>query len=490
MVAVCLAATAVSMGVLYSYPLYDMDLWWHLATGRHIAETGRLLDSDPFNFTSGTDLGLRQVLLNGYWLGQLLLYFVWVLGGEGGLQVAKVLLPVLALGLVAWGATRIHRAATGATLIVLVLGVLVVYDFIGLRPQLFTFVMVIAVVLALESLTRRHESQDRLGAIWLVLPLLMLLWANLHRGFMIGTVLIGLFAVSWAAAMVRARSAWRPSDKRYLLVLGLGIVASLLNPAGVLPYIELLRFEGSVLQSRVTEYLSPITMANRGAMLWAYWVYLLAGALITIVTARRAPLRRTLVFVVLAAASLRAFRYVPLFVLATAPAMASSLSSMIPKRAAVGKLMRVIPIPAVAGLLVFAVAVHGDNVSMALKHRVLPGRYPEDALRFLQQHLPQPSPIFNHYDWGGYISWRHPEWRTFIDGRVLNMDVFEDYRATLWNPEAAFGLLDKYAIKTVLIPERTFHEGTRHPLVSVLGGSREWALIYRDDHGALILVRR
>ena len=163
---------------------------------------------------------------------------------------------------------------------------------------------------------------------------------------------------------------------------------------------------------------------------------------------------------------------------------------MITTRAATGKLMRVIPALSVAGLLVFAIGVHGDNVAMARKHSVLPGRYPEDALRSLQQHLPQPSPIFNHYDWGGYISWRHPEWRTFIDGRVLNMDAFEDYRATLWNPEVSMELLDKYAIKTVVIPERTFHEGTHHPLVSVLERSRLWVLVYRDDTGALIFVRR
>ena len=489
-VAVSLAAIAVSAGVLYSSSLYDMDLWWHLATGRHIAETGRLLDTDPFNFTSGADLGLRNVLLNGYWLGQLLLYFVWELGGERGLQVVKVLLPVLALALVAWGAIRIHRAATGATLIVLVLGVLVVFDFIGLRPQLFTFVMIAAVALILESLARRHESQGTLGAMGFALPLVMLLWANLHRGFMIGTLLIGLFAVCGVLVVVRSRSAWRPSDTRYLLVLALGVMASLVNPAGVLPYIELLRFEGSVLQSNITEYLSPITMLNRGAILWGYWVYLFVGIVVTVASARRAPLRWTLVFVVLAAASLRAFRYVPLFVLATAPATAASLSSMITMRPAVGKLMRVVPILAAAGLLVFAVAVHGDNVSMARRHRVLPGRYPEDALRFLQQHLPQPSPIFNHYNWGGYISWRHPEWRTFIDGRVLNLEVFEDYRATLWNPEVSFELLNKYAIKTVLIPERSFQKGTSHPLVSVLARSRIWELVYRDDSGTLIFVRR
>jgi hypothetical protein len=85
------------------------------------------------------------------------------------------------------------------------------------------------------------------------------------------------------------------------------------------------------------------------------------------------------------------------------------------------------------------------------------------------------DPIFNAYEWGGYLIWRrYPPGKVFIDGRneVYGDAVFSDYLTVAQLHQDAADVLDRYRVRTVLIQ-------ANHPLGALLRSSG-WTLDYSD----------
>src|SRR5205085_6569736 len=132
---------------------------------------------------------------------------------------------------IAFKRTESHPLIAGfATL----LGVWTVLPTIGVRPRVFTLLLS-SVYLALLGHYLRHRGGRE---IWWLVPL-MALWVNLHGGFLIGLVLIGLTIVGTAleawANREELRSSW-PQLKTLGLVLVACALAVLLNPHGIWIY--------------------------------------------------------------------------------------------------------------------------------------------------------------------------------------------------------------------------------------------------------------
>jgi hypothetical protein len=107
-------------------------------------------------------------------------------------------------------------------------------------------------------------------------------------------------------------------------------------------------------------------------------------------------------------------------------------------------------------------------------------QYPVEAVSYLHTHGPT-APMLNFYLWGGYLNWRDPQLKMFIDSRV---DIFEysgvlkDYLdiLALNQPEA---LLNKYGIRYVLFPHG-------EPLTYVLQHDPNWKVVYSDHISVLL----
>jgi hypothetical protein len=107
-------------------------------------------------------------------------------------------------------------------------------------------------------------------------------------------------------------------------------------------------------------------------------------------------------------------------------------------------------------------------------------QYPVGAVSYLQDHPPT-GPMLNFYLWGGYMNWRNPTTKIFLDSRV---DIFEysgvlkDYLdvLALKDPEP---ILNKYKIHYVLFP-------ADEPLTYVLLHDPKWSVLYRDKISVLL----
>src|SRR5262245_11094907 len=186
----------------------DADLWGHVRFGIDFLQTWRLPSVDPYSYAQ--DLPW----INHEWLSEAIMGAAYSVGGPTGLVVVKaaavILAYVLVIGAYAGAPPLVGEAAT----VFLMWGALPLT--MSVRPHLWTFLLVAAVA----RLTRSGSSRSMV-----LIPLLFVLWVNLHGGWIVGVALVGL----WCAGEIWER---RRLDPRIVGVAVATVLATLVNPYG------------------------------------------------------------------------------------------------------------------------------------------------------------------------------------------------------------------------------------------------------------------
>src|SRR5258705_9937904 len=206
---VALAAFALALAT----PPSDPDMYWHLASGKWMLDHGQLLRTDVFSSTVN-----GQPYSVGEWLGEIILYVAYLAGGWTGLVILRgLLVAVCALFLtrVALRGGAPIIVAVPVTCAALLLSEIVWTD----RPHLFT--------LALFPLLLELLLAARAGRVGMLLgvPPLMLLWTNLHGGYALGLVLVGIFTLE---ALLP-----RPNFAAFAIAATTAFAASLVDPGSL-----------------------------------------------------------------------------------------------------------------------------------------------------------------------------------------------------------------------------------------------------------------
>ena len=458
------------MLALFSTEVSDTDFWWHLATGRYVAENHALPAPDPFAWT--TEQGgeaypgeavVRYFNLTHEWLAQSVWYALYAVGGFSALVLLKAVLLALFCGAAGWVAGRRRGDAILGGLVALAAAPIATF-FAADRPALVSFFLVAAFVVLLE---RFRESGDR--RLLFALPLLAVLWANSHGGFFLGWLVIGAYAVEgFRGPSERGKALW--------IALGATVVASGLNPNGFRIFEVLPAYRASFLQQTLIEW-KPLPVWGPPYFIQAL-VYVTAGVMAA--AWRRVRLADALLFAAFSVSAFLAFRNA-MFVSFFAP-----LYLGVYLRAPLRVDRRV----AAVGLAVLAVALLGWRVASgrAFELRAAEWKFPVEAARVLKE-LDFSGNLFNTYEYGGYLIWAlAPERRVYIDGRALSEAVYLDYREILYAEDLS--LLDRYGVDLVVANGFEFVQGTLYPLVQALGDPRNevWTLVHQDAQ-AVVFVR-
>ena len=482
----------VSFALAYAVPIGDIDLWWHLAAGKYMVGNGGFPDQDPFCYPYalyGITPG-REVVVKGYWLSQVIFYSSFALAKNYGPLALRVTL-LLSVLFAIYSAGRRMGAKGSSILLVLIPAGLVATSFTGERPQLFSFLLAPVVLYLLDDLRKACSEQSYRAHAkhFILLPAVMLVWANLHPGFIMGTALSALFALSEAVQSAFGKGMTKRPLFIMCAVIGVSIAFSCVSPNTYRSYLDVMHFEGSLLQQRTSEYLSPITLLlHRGQILFPYWLSLFFTLSVFAVSFRKADRTHLLVVVFLAILSLSAFRYIPFFVFITAPLTALYLSRLIEDRIRVRSVLHGIAVLLAGVVLVLTIRGLPHSLGRTLKHEIDQYRFPEEAASFLLRHSPSGN-MFNHFSWGGYLIWRlYPHHTVFIDGRTLNLKVFSEYTHILWKESDAKHLFDHYGINIVIIPGLNPFTGELYELAHILQADLQWHLVFADGT-AMVFVR-
>jgi hypothetical protein len=455
-----LALGALLLLGLFSTEIGDPDFWWHLKTGQYIVTQHRLPEPDPFAYTtalappvSPDETATRHFNLTHEWLSQAIWYLVYSVGGFPAVVLWKALLLGILCGLTGWVAWRRTSSALWGLAAALAAAALAV-EFDHDRPGIVSYVFTGAFIAIFESRKR----------LWL-LPVLAVIWANCHGGFFLGWIVCGAYS---AEALLRRE----PDKRRVLLMSGLAVVLSGLNPNGYEALATVLRYQRSPLQSTLIEWSRPDLLGRPDA----FEVLLYGSALVLLLSWKRVRVADWLLFAAFAAAAITAFRNEMLVGL-LAPILIAAYFPWKRKLPAIAYM-------ASATLLAAGLA-YGITRGTFFQLRAAEWRFPAGAAAFLQEHSIS-APIFNTYEDGGYLIWKGQ--RVFIDGRALSESVFQDYRTILGAPPnepARAKLLASYGVGVIVVNAFEYNAGTLYPLVLALP---DWKLVYEDPQ-ALVFVR-
>jgi hypothetical protein len=273
-----LATAAAAVGALGS------DLRWTVPVGGLIAH-GSLPHSIPF--ASAPSAGWHDAPA----LGQLVLWALDSVGGDRGLLLAQIAAAGLAWALLALGLRRQGSTEGTAALVALVVFVGCLPVVITARVWLFSLALFPVLLLLLESQSRTPSAR-----IWLVVPLLAL-WSNLYGGALVGWFVVLLYL----AAARRWREPWTPLLLAGASTLALSLTPVLWNTAAY--YRQALQNEAA---RRGLGLWSPLRLHGAGIVIIA------AGVVLLVLAARGRPLLwEWVVLVVLAAATIHAWRFAP-----------------------------------------------------------------------------------------------------------------------------------------------------------------------------------
>lgn len=472
-----LVLTGVCLLGLFSTEIADTDFWWHLKTGQYIAQHHSLPVPDPFAHTEPVkaeyqgEERVRHFNLTHEWLSQVFMYAVYTVAGFPGIVLARAGLLAALCGLSGLLAARLSSnfyagiAAACATASVAV-------AFAADRPGLVSFLGAAVFVTLLEL---------RWG--WWLLPPLALLWSNCHGGFPLGWVVLLAYC---AGTLIRPNAAQARDSRRLWLVTACSIAVSGINPNGFSVVSTVLAYRRSPMTANLIEWQAPSLWGPP----YGFDILLYAAALALVLSWRKVRLPHWLLFAAFAAASLTAFRNIPLIGF-LAPVL---IAAYFPFRLRVpGSLAWA---PAVLALCGIAAGIAQGSF---LQLRVAEWTIPTGAADYLiANHVT--GPIFNTYEQGGYLIWRlGPETRVFIDGRALSETVYQDYNRILFNPgsfaDQVAGpreeLLNRYGVQAVVMNTMDYVSGALYPLALALANpvSTEWELVY-DDSQAVVFVRR
>jgi len=472
-------------GVAARTPL-DSDMWWHLSAGEQMLRSGRILTEDIFSFTrSGADW------TNPYWLFQIGMALLYRWQGSLALGGLVATLAVISMGLVFLQCQGPGSLKTAA----LLLASVVASGVWSPRPHLASLVLM-ALVGYLVYLYKWHNR----NVLW-ALPLVFILWANMHGGYPLGLILIGLVVAGEGLNhLLRIPSEAVMPGRKILMLIVWGILcgfAVLANPNGI--RIWLLPFqtvEMQVLQMFIPEWASPdFHDPLQQSLLWLLLVTFAAVSL----SGRIIDAGDLLPWLGFAGLALLARRNFGPFALVAAPILArygaaafyswqqrSPWSERLfagsePSRSGdrrTARVKRIINLALVGLLWVAALGKLYVVTHPALVNHYTERGYPVQAVEWLAQHRSQER-VFNEYNWGGYLQWSRPGSSIFVDGRT---DLFNDQVIGEWINVVQAGegwqdVLDRYQVNLVMLqPDR--------PLLPDLSKAG-WRLLYHDSQAII-----
>jgi hypothetical protein len=454
---------------------FDADVWWHLAGGRLIAQSGMAPASDPFSWS----VPGRPWIDNG-WLWQLALYALYAATGTGGLVALVALAATAACACVyaVMDGSPYTRAA------VCVLAAAAAAPVWSARPQMATFVLTAVA----QALVWRFVTGGRARELAWLVPLTVL-WVNLHAGFVALYVVLG---AAWLGLVLEGRV--RPPGPRRgqawsLVAVGAAsLLVVPLNPYGVAMWTYPFYNAGQAFaRAYISEWASP-DFHQTVAQPFLVLLLALVGALA--LSPRRPGAVELITVLAFAALALQAQRGVGLFALAAAPVLARQLAALepawlarpaAPSRAAALVNWGLLAVVVLAAALKAWLPATPASTAQALQAMNLPVA----AQQWLARERPA-ARLFNDYNWGGYLIWTgYPPRQVFIDGRAdLYGDpfLFEyiDIAAARGEWRAA---LARYGVDTVLAPPDS-------ALARALAREPGWRLAFGGDGEPAVVFTR
>lgn len=472
------------LAVLYLIPalcilqpvLFDPDVWWQLQAGKWIVDHGAIPSTDPFS-----SYGEGKPWVAYSWLFEIGIYGLLRQFGESGVILYALVTTWAIVAL-------LHRIVAkrvedfGAACALVAASVLSLEKLFTPRPWLLTilfFATTLEVVLALR--------EDR-GSQWVWgLPLIYVIWANIHVQFIYGLGLLGLACAApildrvlqpisaWRSPMVWGGRRWR----QLVTIAALCGCATLLTPHHIRLYSVIVELAA---QTGMWEY--AFEMLAPSFRLLSDWTLLalLGAALFHLGRQSTHSSFEVILLIIASASAFRGQRDSWLLVMAVVAVFLSPqatggrrATALVPRRRSLlaASVLILIGTLGILSYRDFSERTIQENTAKL---------YPIAAASFVEQKGLQ-GPLYNHFNWGGYLIWRLPELKVSMDGRAnVHGDARIKQSIKTWSGESHWSEDLELDGAGVVIAQKDM------PLSSLLRLDARFQLTYQDET-AVVFVR-
>ena len=453
--------------------LGDVDTGYHIRAGEYILNTFSIPKDDIFSFITPTLPWTAHE-----WLSEVIMALVHKAFGLTGVALFFAFIISLVYYLLYKMIKTDKDNIILTTFIILLVLISSQIHWLA-RPHIFSLLLTLIWYYLLDQYQYHHKNYLYL------FPLIMLLWVNLHGGYLAGFVLIGIYLCGNVVQFITSQNAARDIYKKKIKLLGLITVAclfvSLINPYTY--HILLFPFNlvsNKFIMDHVGEFMSP----NFHEMMPFKYLLLLMIATFAVSKIKTNWIELLLILMFLNM-SLYSVRYIPLFSIIVAPILLKQIGPLLEKsNGKLGKFFKkraenISEIdasargylwPAFSVVLVAALAA-GNIISYKFDAKIKPVA----AVEFLKNEYIKGN-MFDNDEFGDYViyaAW--PEYKVFVDGRsdMYGVDIMKEYLKVVTIKPGWEEVLQKYDVKWIIY-------NANSALSLFLMERDEWELIYAD----------
>jgi hypothetical protein len=502
--------------------LGDAGIGWHIRTGQLILATHTIPRTDPFSTITAP-----QPWYAWEWLYDVVVGWLDTAAGLNGVVLFTALIIA---GLFAWTFRLILRRGANVlvALILVLLAASAAMIHFQARPHVVSWLFTVLWFWILESAEIRSadshsdssapDSDSRRSLPLWLLPLLMVVWVNVHGGFLIGFALLAIYWVGAAWQWVslkgdRFEDALRKIRAgRRLRALALTGVASaaatLANPYGFKLHVHIYRYlSNRFLMDHIDEFQSP----NFHYVAQKCFAGLLLLTLVAFAAKRReAGASQGLVVLFAMYSGLYASRNIPvsslLLILVIGPWLSDGMQRLAEALSTRGSAVRLRGLasaflqrmktielslrghlwPAGAIALTCWIAAHGGKLGAKplMDAHFDAKRFPVRAVDYLEKHDVR-GPLVSPDYWGGYLIYRlYPRVRVVVDDRhdFYGEEFLKSYLKMVHVEPGWAEFLQQHRAPCVIVLKDS-------ALANILAETPGWQTIYSDDV-AVAFVRR
>jgi hypothetical protein len=452
-------------------PIKNYDIWWHLKTGEIIYQSWDIPDKDIFSYTKA-----GEPWTNHEWLSQVIFYITYKLFGFYGPIILKTFVLMLSFFII----YKRNQLFLNGYFNVFSIAVIVMISHVSWlsRPLIFIFLFIPLTIYLLDLYILRDKK-----TLW-SMPLIMIIWVNLHGSFILGLLLLFLYTLN---ALVHDRKKGIYLSK----ILVVSIAATLINPNTYEILLYPLQYATESVHAKyILEWQSPnfhTFSAFEGVLLLS---------IIVLAFSKGVNALDMVLILLFTHLGLFAIRNTAIYALVVVPIIFKYAQLLVEQRISSLNLpqpaLRTFSLSFSIAFLLIGTTLFGYNFYVnSLEYLedspVVYDKFPKNATEYLLQNKEVLSKynMFNNYGWGGYLIWSlYPTYKVFVDGRAdLYGDFIEEYyKVKSLKPEAP-EILKKYNISLILI-----HKDTALDLY--LNESTSWRRIYVDNVSVIYLRDR
>jgi hypothetical protein len=465
------AIQALILVILFAVPaifwartngILDPDIWWHLRTGQWIIEHRTIPRTDSFSsFAAGKPWQAYS------WLFEVVVYKLYSNFGLLGIVLYTGFLTVAITAALHHMVKRLQQDFSLVILFTFAAAMCMGHLYTP-RPWLFT---ILFFILELDILMQVHRTGRVRELFWL--PVIFALWSNFHIQFIDGLVALALASAEPIADIFWPSFPNQEGRRIHPLAIPAASIACLLatflNPYG--PSLYKVAYELNA-QTGVLNLINELKAVPFRDLTDFTMLLLALAACAALARAPRLLPFETALFAFAAFVSFRSQRDVWVMATIAVAILASRVAGS--KKAKDYTTAAIAPLAALAASLAVIVACLVTKIDNASLRRQMSLIEPVQAVEFIQQQG-FAGPLYNDFNWSGYLIFHLQNLPPSIDGRTALMGE-EHLNRAVATVEAQPGWSSDPQLTSagiVLLPVSA-------PLAAMLQIDRRFHLVYQD----------